>query len=812
MKKHNIYTDLSVFNKKLIKLWKFEQLIKWVLHILLSLSIATVLSLGIFLFIKSFLLGGLSLIFLFFSIFVIKRPNRKIFPSTHALNLSWEVTYPREHEAIWQNPHKQDASKLIYKNHLKKLKNKILLRLLRRFFYLLLGLTALCIVWISYSWEFRSYFQEIAPKKWFPQPVILLTIESGLISPAGIKNYRLNEKNTIPSIKLSANNLLKITVQDSLLPAIKTLELHLVPVASAPLSSFSRKKRKFRLLTHQDLEKQRSLKLTISEDSKLFIPHYTSTPLLEVTITRLNPPKVTLLTKVKLDENWKDDQPLPLTLLVESKISLHKIFLEIHHDQTLSRELVANFMLPDTRKFQKAYSLLLEPHIHRDRDEIHITAVAVDNSQPINLVGRSQTIILHTSSAYGRYQKALESLKLLKSHLDATWTKSKMLLRKDLEKNMNQIQKQVGETPFFDVHDRLKIHHLIQDIKTFLLTNKYLPSSQEIFILIKTLNQFLSEHEMLDNLQRDRDFFVALRALSQVLADKQKSNDHLSQQEEKRFYQHLENFLDERTTRWEQRIRPIPEIRRPKNYQTILEEKPFHKSLISILSPSQDVSQQQENISDLVRDYRHWIESLEKAEEQQRQVLERKKQKSFTSAQNTLLDLRRRQDNISSYLDKSTNKSPKTLLENWPVIYMKQNTNIKDIQLLIQKIQSLLPKSALRLTAALERMKNVTNFIKKEKFVLAETSSDQASRLLRQAESQARKERRNASQHNKRRRRRLNGDHYYGRALFGGDIDIKHDYKVDKRYREDILNDVLLFHQEGDDESLLKSYLRRMIR
>ncbi len=107
-------------------------------------------------------------------------------------------------------------------------------------------------------------------------------------------------------------------------------------------------------------------------------------------------------------------------------------------------------------------------------------------------------------------------------------------------------------------------------------------------------------------------------------------------------------------------------------------------------------------------------------------------------------------------------------------------------------------------------MKSTVSFGNDKKFVLAESNSDMAARLLRQAESATKQ-----SQNKRRsrgRRRRVTGDNYYGQPVVGGDIEIQREYQVDRRFREDILDEVLNSGEDVENRVLLDNYLRRVIR
>tara|TARA_B100001540_G_C15614731_1_gene554758 strand:+ start:97 stop:237 length:141 start_codon:yes stop_codon:yes gene_type:complete len=45
-----------------------------------------------------------------------------------------------------------------------------------------------------------------------------------------------------------------------------------------------------------------------------------------------------------------------------------------------------------------------------------------------------------------------------------------------------------------------------------------------------------------------------------------------------------------------------------------------------------------------------------------------------------------------------------------------------------------------------------------------------------------------------------------------GNLDLKKDYTVDKKYRQEIIDDIGEISEDDEHKSLLKNYLRRIIR
>ena len=144
----------------------------------------------------------------------------------------------------------------------------------------------------------------------------------------------------------------------------------------------------------------------------------------------------------------------------------------------------------------------------------------------------------------------------------------------------------------------------------------------------------------------------------------------------------------------------------------------------------------------------------------------------------------------------------------WPTQRMKQNTNLKEAKQLAAKLADVTPVAAARLKAAIRAMQETVSRGNAEEFAVAESNSDLASRLLRHTQQATRAR----SRMQRGRRRRTAGDRYYGQPIMGGTIELRRDYKVNKKYREDILEEIRdskLLEKHGD---LLDSYLRRIIR
>jgi hypothetical protein len=94
------------------------------------------------------------------------------------------------------------------------------------------------------------------------------------------------------------------------------------------------------------------------------------------------------------------------------------------------------------------------------------------------------------------------------------------------------------------------------------------------------------------------------------------------------------------------------------------------------------------------------------------------------------------------------------------------------------------------------------------KWAEAESAADLAGRLLRDADQAASK---SQKQRDRGRRRRTGGDDYHGTSI-GGQIEIKSEYRVDPRYREEILRDVENEMSSGENKAILDGWLHEVVR
>lgn len=532
-----------------------------------------------------------------------------------------------------------------------------------------------------------------------------------------------------------------------------------------------------------------------------------TTPVAAISVRRLPIPKIRMAVRGKLEKPWPDDRPLPLEIGVSAEHPLKQVRLIITAERRTSTEIVSNIMVTNKKKLSLGYDLLLETYVQSDLSRVEIVAEAVDRAVPIPLVGRSDPLVIETASAYGRYQQTLRTLRELKVMVDSSASNNKSSLDENAEDVAKKAFEQSKNSPFFDGLDRVQISSFLRRVQI----NRIKPEAPKVLELQELLNNFLYDHETLDDRERDRDFFVAARALSRLLEmDPSERKVKLDLVTER-----MNSFLSERQERWQLRVDHLP---KPPKSWSVIRKKPFQGAMKKILEfdrsdQSEKRTKALNTLSGSVSQYRSWIDELEQAEESARRETERKRQEGLTSARNQLKDLQKRQGKISSQLDRAEMRNESDLAEQWPSIRALQNTNTNKTKNLEAQLRALSPRSSERVKAAVQAMQLTKETGNNQAFIQAESASDLAGRLLRQAQSAAQQ---SQSQRRRReRRRRVTGDNYYGRQVMGGDVEIKREYSVDRRYREEILDSVSSSKQiieNKEDAQMLEDYLRKIVR
>ncbi len=553
-----------------------------------------------------------------------------------------------------------------------------------------------------------------------------------------------------------------------------------------------------------------TISFAINERVKIFIPAIDKNRhVAEVTVKQLPIPKVTLSLLSNPEDPWPDDQPLSLQINVEAENPLQIVRLIIKSGSRISNELVANVLNEDMKDLSTEYRLILEPYVESDIAQVEIIAEATDKAIPNPLTGQSQPLRINTASAYGRYQQTLQTLRQIKELVDKAQSDQEAKLPAEAQELADLANKQSEKSPFFDGLDRVQISKFQSEVSLINQDAKM----EQMLELSQNINDFLFEHEILDDRERDRDYFVAARSLSRLIEiDPGKRPVALAA-----VTQRANEFLKDRIERWKLRMARVSPDLAPETWPKIRDQNPFIKSITDIQAaeastvPQNEIKVDQlEILSKTVVEYRHWIEALEAAEDKSREVEEKQRQEGLASARDVIKELQKRQGEISGELDKADQKTKEQLAEQWPATRMKQNTNAKETKRLESQMRSLSPTAGERIEAAAKAMEMTNEAGDTGNYQMAESASDMAGRMLRQADSAAQQ-----SQQKKRdrgRRRRVTGDTYYGQSVVGGDVEMKREYQVDRRYREDILEEVQTSSYDEDNRILLENYLRQVVR
>ena len=547
---------------------------------------------------------------------------------------------------------------------------------------------------------------------------------------------------------------------------------------------------------------------SVKDDVDVFVSSVSlSEPVAQIKVRALPVPRVSLEVSVPLKKPWPDNQPLPLKISVRGENPLKQVRLVIRAEGRSSTEVVSNVLVTDKTFVSTNYDLILETYVQSDLSRVEIVAEAVDRAVPIPLVGASEPLLIETASAYGRYRQTLQTLRELKNEVDQAAMDQRAELSEEARKLSQKALTQAEESPFFDGLDRMDL----SSFERMVAHSEKQPSMSQVYELQEKLNWFLFDHETIDDRERDRDFFVAARSLSRLIEQKPDQRpidvDAVTTR--------LKTYLDERSKRWQLRAEYLGAP--PPGFDDI-QTKPFHKALDEIGQESRKNSLEGQQkalgkLSETVTKYRDWIENLEKFEDQKRSEQEKNRQEGLTNARNKLKELQKRQGDISQRLDKAASRPETELSDNWPSTRMMQNTNKKETASLEGQLRSLSPQASERIKLAGKAMDAALESGNQNVFSQAESAADLAGRLLRQAQSAAQKSQSNRSR--RERRRRVSGDNYYGKQVIGADIEIKREYSVDRRYREEVLDEVSSSKQNirnEDDKRTLEDYLRRVVR
>ena len=538
-----------------------------------------------------------------------------------------------------------------------------------------------------------------------------------------------------------------------------------------------------------------------SEISDLIIPDISAKPLAHLNVIDLPIPKVQLSIQSQNTDPWPDHVLLPLAIHVSSVHPLDKIYLKITAKGKTTQESVLNISGILT-EVSTTYNLNLQPWMEEDFMEFDIVAEALDRADPLPLTGQSPPIHMKVASAYGRYKNSLATLKQVKTMIDDSRSSSRPLpLPAAAVTSMAKAMVQSQDTPFFDGLDRAELERLqlaiIEASK-----NSTATKSQDIS---DDLGSFLVEHETLDARERDRDFFIAIRALSRSLEKPAPERTVESHYLAKRMLL----YLDDRHGGWAARVARLGAGEAPAGWNKVSSTKPFHKYIRAAdRDAANNPKKSQGDLSLLAAEYRTWIEALEAKEDQARAKLEQERQQGLANARNDLRELQQRQDQISTDMDRANNHSKEDMVQKWSVSRGKELSNIKQAKGLLNNLRAMSPLAGERLEAAIQAMDVTMAQAEQGQWVDAEGASDLAGRLLRDSDKAANKSQKSRDRG---RRRKVGGDDYHGTSI-GGQVEIKSGYRVDPRYREEILQDVESELSTGENKLILDGWLRQVVR
>ena len=629
-----------------------------------------------------------------------------------------------------------------------------------------------------------------------------LTIIKGRIEDKQATLYKLSSGDPV-KIELLDQNMIEIKLISD---AGKSPFVKLKPIDSNGVEQTFRLTQSFEKLDNNALGIYIA-RFAVSKSSLLYISSLSiREPAAEITLQRLPVPIVSLTAEDNIEDLWPDEKPLSLRISAKGENPLAQIRLVIKSGDQDFNELVTSIMAKDRYDIEVPYSLLLESYVRQDIADVEIVAEAVDRAMPVPLLGRSNPLLIRTASAYGRYRATLNLLKTIKTDLDQIESIDNQLLPSQLNEKMEEAFNKSQSSPFFDGLDRFTLRQIKSDMKS--LTRQ--ASRAKTLSVAEKLNQFLFEHETLNDRERDRDFFVAARTLSRLIEEK-KSKRKVSVET---VSDRMQTFLDERLSRWRLRVGFIGYENAPKAWVSV-KQKSFQKQLADIQKKSKkdDALNALNSLSGLVSDYKKWIETLEKKEDEFREKMAEQKRQGIANARNALRKLQQAQGKVSQKLDRAAAQKAEELKENWPSTRMEQNGNIKGTRQLEAQLKSLSPMAAERIEAARKSMQMTVESGNQGNFPIAETSADLAGRLLRQADSAA--QRSMQQNQNRGRRRRVASDQYFGSPVAGGDVEIRQDYSVNPRYREEIIDDVRRLksgQEKPQNDRLLEDYLRQVVR
>ena len=603
----------------------------------------------------------------------------------------------------------------------------------------------------------------------FPLPVTSkITLQ---VLPDG--TARTLNTSEVATIQVNANNLVHITVQSPTLIAAPLMQLR-----QPNQETFFQEA----LFSHTGAVYE--LTLRIDQEAELLINSLHQDKVLALfTLTPPTLPQVQMTLTQKLTTPHPDDIPIALMLTANSRTALASMELEIiTAADEVHTELVHQFVGNNQHALHTIYQTTLEPYVSADFSEVMLVAVATDTA---NQQGRSEPITVQLVSAYGRYLHTLKTLRELKTKLDEKVDNPSGVASKELSVLINKATQQAQRSSFFAARDRQTLSELQQELTK---------PKPELLLVAEQLDLFLIEHEILNHRERDRDFFVAMRRLAWA---KNRGKDT------KKMLDKISKFIVERRRIWKQRVELLPEDQRPPNWSTIKRERPFMQALGKIRN-----SDAPQHTSETVNAYQQWLAELEQHEDTVRQRIQQEVQRKVNAAQQELKTMQKRQALISKKLDKADQQSQTNLQSQWITSRRQQNSNIKQAKRLQSKLTQVSRLAAARMQAAVNAMQEVKTCGDKQQFICAESNSDLAGRLLHQTNNATRSRQSRAQ----RQARQVVSGNYFGQSITSGKLELQSDYKVNRRYREDILEQIQNSNLLEKHPELLDSYLRKVLR
>ena len=610
----------------------------------------------------------------------------------------------------------------------------------------------------------------------------LLQTEATLtVLPARQRHFQL-QADSPPQIELAANELALIELTAPALTSNPNLQLmHAGQVWQ-----------EVQLRPLPAAENRYTVTLSIGRSSTLHIDALASgAALASIKVSSQGTPQLTLAAQTTIKNPHPDNETLSLQIEASAATPLASVKLLITTREGTFEELV-NTIIATHHKYNGTYSFLPEPYVESDLAELELVAAATDRR---GMTGYSAPLRINAISAWGRYRSTLEKFREVKTMLDEKLTQAPSTpSMTNINTAMRAALAQAQTSPFFDAIDRLTMTRLMAELEVI----KDIESKHELVSVLEKLNSFLIEHEIINDRERDRDFFTAARHLSWMLERGDKQIE--------KYVQRLDKFLTARQQRWQERLRTLPQAQQPSRWQEIEKDAPFRQVLERL--PALSPERARDELATLVGAYRGWLTELEAAEEQHYQQLAQQAQQVLNNAQDKLKEMQQRQTAISTYLDKAAQRETAVLQRGWTTTRMRQNTNVKAAAPLVRRLQTVSPLAAVRLQSAVRAMQATVASGEQQEFVMAESHADLAGRLLRHTRTATRQRLPSRRQ----RRRRISGDRYHGRSVIGGYIELQRDYRVNRKYREDILEEIRRSNLLEKHRDLLDAYLRKVIR